>query len=288
MNTKSIALFVAMLVGTRIALSADPMIKAKETRITFLGTAAATPGPGEDVACFVINGTLLIDCGFNAALNMQSYGYKPTQIETLFLTHCHHDHYMGLPGLLFYRAMRKTELTGRPPLRVVGTADDLPIVMDGTRKFLQAERFAAVWPPVETHPLEPGKTYEMSAFKIETMKSIHGVSGFCSRYTDKASGVVIAFSGDTGPNPEFAKLARGADLLIHEAVVSSKTPDEKMADSSHSRAIDAARVAKAAGVKELVLIHMAAGSREASLAAAKEIFPNTRIVKEGESIALRK
>src|SRR5919107_164396 len=100
-----------------------------QTQLTFLGAAAVLPAPGEDTASFLINGTLLVDCGWHAALKMQTYGYDPTRVETLFFTHCHHDHYMGLPGLLFFRGMRQSN-AGKvlSPLTIVGPPDDLPIV----------------------------------------------------------------------------------------------------------------------------------------------------------------
>src|SRR5437879_3430827 len=75
------------------------------TVVTFLGTAAVLPGAGQDSACFLINGRVLFDTGWYAALKMQEYGCDPLAIEHLIFTHCHHDHYMGLPALLFFRAM---------------------------------------------------------------------------------------------------------------------------------------------------------------------------------------
>ncbi|MBV9470493.1 MAG: hypothetical protein JOZ57_14740, partial [Abitibacteriaceae bacterium] len=47
-----------------------------QTKLTFLGAAAVLPGAGEDTACFLVNGSLLVDCGWCAALHMQQYGYS--------------------------------------------------------------------------------------------------------------------------------------------------------------------------------------------------------------------
>lgn len=284
MPSSRLLLTLAVLVSAARGVDLPPA-SAGQTRLTFLGTSVANPGAGEDTACFVINGTLLIDCGFNAALNMQRYGLEPTRIETLFVTHFHHDHYLGLPSLLFIRGMRSRQLIDRPPLQIVGPADDLPLVVELTRRFLQADRFPVVWPKIDLRPLEPGDTYETDQFKIETVRALHPVTGFCSRFTDKATGAVIAFSGDTNPNPALAKLARGADVLIHEASVGPATPDDKIG-RDHSRAIDAARIAKEAGVKKLVLIHLATRQQEASLAAARTVFANTSIAQEGETLNL--
>ena len=99
---------------------------------------------------------LLIDCGWYAALKMQHNGYDARDVETLFFTHCHHDLYMGLPALLFYRGMWARRSPGRAPLTLVGPPDDLPVVTRLARDFLQGDRFPEVWPSVDLHPLEAG------------------------------------------------------------------------------------------------------------------------------------
>ena len=68
------------------------------TTLTFVGTAAVLPGAGRESACFVINGRDLVDTGWSAAVKMQEVGCDPLAIVWLFFTHCHHDHYLGLPG----------------------------------------------------------------------------------------------------------------------------------------------------------------------------------------------
>ena len=84
------------------------------TAVTFLGTEAVVPEGGGDTASFVINGKYLVDTGWYAAIKMNCYGLDPLRLEYLFLTHCHHDHYIGLPHLLFYFAMRRRASAGRP------------------------------------------------------------------------------------------------------------------------------------------------------------------------------
>src|SRR5579871_6483509 len=112
-----------------------------ESTVTFLGTSAVVPGAGHDTASFLINGKYLVDTGWYAAIKMRSYGFDPMQLEYLVLTHCHHDHYLGLPQLLFYLRMRRRERPDRPPLKIVGPAEDLERVVMLARQFLQPDRF---------------------------------------------------------------------------------------------------------------------------------------------------
>jgi ribonuclease Z len=256
------------------------------TRITFLGSADVLPSARRDTACMLIGERLLVDCGWTAPIRMQDWGCDAGSIQTLFFTHCHHDHYMGLPALLFARAI----LTGRrerllPPLRIVGPPDDLPKVVELSRAFLQADKFPSAWPELELHPLSPGETYQDDRFRIETIRALHPVTAFSSRLTDLATGAVVALSGDTGPNPAFMELGRGADLMVHEASIPPDRPDAEMR-GDHSRAADAARIALTAGVKRLRLIHLREDHRQASLEAARALFPATDLAEEGETLEL--
>jgi ribonuclease Z len=255
-----------------------------ETRVTFLGTAAVLPGVGEDTACFLINGGILFDTGWYAALKMQASGSTALDVEWLIFTHCHHDHYMGLPALLFFRGMSRAWGRERPPLKIVGPPSDLETVVRLSREFLQAARFPDVWQEPELFPLPPGETLETDGFRLDTRRSLHGVEGSCGRFTDRATGRVVAFTGDTGPNPSLVELAWRADLLIHEASLSPETPDHKAV--VHSRASDAARVAVEAEAVRLRLVHLGADHRQRSLEVARQLFPATELAAEGETLVL--
>ena len=99
-----------------------------ETQVVFLGVDAVTPAGGEDTASFVINRKYLVDTGWYGTIKMRSYGLDPLDLEYLFLTHCHHDHYIGLPHLLFYLTMRGHERPDRTPRndRARGSAPRIP------------------------------------------------------------------------------------------------------------------------------------------------------------------
>jgi ribonuclease Z len=255
-----------------------------DTRITFLGTAAVLPGSGEDSACFLINDGILFDTGWGVTQRLTACGHDPLDVEWLIFTHFHHDHYMGLPGLLFCRAMRDCHGQRRPPLKIIGPPSDLETVVRLSREFLQASRFPPAWSEPDLYPLPPGETMETDGFRLETRRTVHGVEGICGRFTDLATGCVVAFSGDTGPTPGMFEMAWRADLLIHEASLSPEAPDSSAV--VHSRATDAARVALEAEVGRLSLLHLGPDHRERSFDAARALFPATELAKEGETILL--
>ncbi len=256
-----------------------------QTTVTFLGTDAVVPEGGADTASFVINRTTLVDTGWYAAIKMRCYGIDPMGLETLIFTHCHHDHYIGLPHVLFYHAMRRSERPDRAPIRIIGPAGEIELVVGLAQRFLQMERFGPVQYQPDLIPLNPGESWDCAAYRLETCASLHPVPGLCYRYTDNQTGRVIAFTGDTAYEPAIPPFVRGADLLIHEASYGAN-PAPASNSSLHSGAPDAARVAQEAGVKRLALVHCPKPKQAAALAAAQALFPNTFWPEDGENVTL--
>lgn len=252
------------------------------TRLTFLGTADVVPAVGRDTACALLNGKYLIDAGWGAALNMRRWGYNPLDVEVLFLTHGHHDHYLGLPGLLFYRRMRcKEREEGLRPLTLVGPAEDVERILHLARAFLQVERFPELWEEVNLAPLKPGEVWSDERLEVVGARTSHPVAGLCYRFRDRLTGTEIAFSGDTAPCPALAAHVEGVALLVHEA---SLGPKSASSSSGHSGAPDAARLARAAKVQRLALVHCPEAHRVAALEAAQAIFPATFFAEEGQTL----
>ena len=253
-----------------------------ETQITFLGTASVVPGGGHDTASFLINGRYLVDTGWYAVIKMKLYGFDPMQLEYLFLTHCHHDHYIGLPQLLFYLRMRAWERPDRPPLKIVGPAEDLERVVTLSRQLLQPDRFPDVDSTPTLFPLHPGDTLETEEFRLTTCASRHPVPGLCYRFADHATGAEFAFTGDTAWHPPIVEHVRDVSLLITEASYGAN-PAPADNRSLHSGAPEAARLAVEAQVGRLALIHAIEERQAEAVAAAQTIFPHSFWPQDGET-----
>lgn len=254
------------------------------TRIRFLGTSSAVPDDGDDTASFVINDRYLVDTGWSVVGNLRDAGVDPLAIEYLIFTHLHHDHYLSLPALLFYWRMKKKSLSD---LTMIGPDEDLRRVVDLALGFLQSERFFPEIGRPSLIPLVPGGTATTPTFELAACASRHPVAGLCYRFTDTSTGRVVSFSGDTAYHPPLAAHVRGSDLLIHEASLGPGQEDPAANPSLHSGAIDAARIADAAKVERLVLVHGTRDHAAASVVAARRVFPNTAAwPAPGESIVL--
>ena len=100
------------------------------------------------------------------------------------------------------------------------------------------------------------------------------------------TGRLVVFSGDSRPTPAIVAAAAGADLIIHDATFGDDE-QQRAVETGHSTAREAARVARDAGARRLLLTHISARyTRDAPdlLAEARSVFPETMIARDGMSI----
>lgn len=94
-------------------------------------------------------------------------------------------------------------------------------------------------------------------------------------------GKSVAYCTDTRPCDASVELARGVDLLIHEATFTEELSGEAR-EFGHSTAAQAARIAKRAGVRRLLITHFSTRYPDPSqlLEEARAIFPETALAEE--------
>lgn len=256
-----------------------------KTTVCILGTDTVVPQPGNDTACVLINGDCLVDTGWNAAVGMVAFGADPMDVEYVFLTHCHHDHYLGLPHLLFYHAMRRSLRPGKAPVTVVGPKPDVSLVVDRSLAFLRHDQFPEAAAAPRVVALQAGDTFETPRLTVTTAPTVHPVVGLCYCFRDKLSGAAVAVTGDTACHPPLADHVRGVDLLIHEASRGA-VESHPNARGGHAGALDAARIAREGAVRRLVMVHYPWAQREAVEAAARAVFPATEAARPGDRLEL--
>lgn len=268
----------------------------------------------------------LFDAGEGTQQQVLRAPVRLSQLEHIYVTHLHGDHVFGLPGLLasrssaqdidtpvtlfgppgleeWLRTTLRLTLTGlRFPLQFVTLREGL--VFEDDARTVHCRRLAHRVPcfgfVVREKP-KPG-TFDADAARAQgvspgpvygRLKAGGSVTLDDGRVIDGASlvgpprpGRTLAILGDTGETPAALDLARGTDVLVHEATFLSDHA-ARAALVGHSTAAGAARVALEAGVGTLILTHVSAryesdgASRlEDLVAEARAVFPNTLLARD--------
>ena len=293
----------------------------------FLGTSGSAPTARRAPSALLIRrggDRLLFDCGEGTQRQLLRSSIGLVDLEQIFITHFHADHYLGLPGLLKTFALRMREA----PLTIYGPP--------GLRELLGALRrvFGKVGYPIELVELRAGEVLERDGYKLLAFPVSHGVSaiGYAlveeerpGRFDDGVAaalgipfgpergallrgeavrladgrtiapgelvgparpGRTVIYTGDTAPAEAVALLFPGADVLVHEATFAEEEVG-RAAETGHSTAAGAARVASAAGVSLLAMTHLSPRySGPELLREARAIFPATVAPRDFDLIAV--
>jgi ribonuclease BN (tRNA processing enzyme) len=279
MIDRRVALKLALAGAAALAAPAALAQTAKpRTRIVFLGTKGGPRvenGPSNPANLVMVNDTpFVIDCGMGVSRQLVIAGVPIPSVKFIFISHHHSDHNLEYGNLVYnawvaglstpiqsfgpkgIEAMTKTywelnkfdvetriEDEGRPDPRKLLIAKD--ITEDGVVLQTQDVKVTAFRTP---HP----PITDNFAYKFETPDGI------------------IVFSSDTNYNPKLAEFAKGADVLVHEALylpwvdrlvarVKNGAMLKKHLLESHTTAEDVGRIADAANVKVLVMSHLVPG-----------------------------
>lgn len=206
--------------------------------IVFLGNWSARTISGKVNTSFVIDGKIACDFGPISLQSMLEKGMEPNDLEHVLISHTHYDHFAGLTGLLWYRAMSGNE----EELLITGPKG----IEETSRKLLEYYNT-----PQGFHIYASFE--EISSDNVEIFKGNHTVAdnGYRIRY----GGKTIFYTGDTAYSESFVTGARNADLLIHEMTY----PDDLRIEArlwKHSTVSDAIAVFSESGAKRLIPVHL--------------------------------
>jgi ribonuclease Z len=256
-------------------------------RLYVLGAGAPTPTPDRYGSAYVLelgDERLMLDCGPATTHKLVKAGLFPTQIGHLFFTHHHFDHDVDYPAFLL---TRWDQSIGREPvLRVFGPAPTERL----TRGILDEKEgiFAHDWiarvnhplslnayqrrggtlprrpPVVEAHDVGPGrvgagKDWEAMAAPAEHVQP--WLDSLAYRVDSSLGSVVV--TGDTRPCQSVVDLARDVDVMICSCPFVQEDIDGTPEADAMCGSTAAARMAKEAGAKTLVLVHQSRSLQEA-------------------------
>ncbi|MDP3742359.1 MAG: ribonuclease Z [Candidatus Micrarchaeota archaeon] len=296
-------------------------------RLVMLGTSGAMPTPRSNPSCFAVKfgGVYLFDCSEGCQRQMMKYGTNFGSVKAIFISHLHADHFLGLFGLVQSLNMtgRKEPLQLYGPK---GTKKFLGTVF-AMKEFMSSFPLEIIEVAPSKKPFYSNELFTVKAFNVKhnapaslgfVMEGLSyrrfdmdkckkvGVSGrmFSQlqeggtveingkkvKYADVTyvqGGKKIVYTGDTMQCPAIATNAKDADLLIHDSCFLDKHKDHAKA-KMHSTCLDAAKNAKKANVKKLILTHFSNRYDDLAplLAEAKTVFESTELAEQGKEILI--
>ena len=182
--------------------------------VTVVGSADAFNTGSRGNACYLVQdgkGAFCVDFGPTALAGLKRVGFDPLDLDAVFLTHLHGDHFGGLHLLYIdaqYRAARRRPLHVGGPL---GTAQLIEAWYDLAYRGAGARRVY----PTRYHEWAPGAEAVVAGRRIRTFAAAHmRPKDGALHLRIRAGGRQLAFSGDTAWHEGLRALADGADLLV--------------------------------------------------------------------------
>ncbi len=236
------------------------------------GNPNADPDRSGPAVAVIVNGhSYLVDCGPGivrraaAATRQGVPGLEMRNLTTLFLTHLHSDHTLGLPDLIFtpWVLGRSEHLAVYGPR---GTADMTKNILAAWKKDIEVrseglEHANSTGYLVDVHEIEPGVVYKDENVTVTAFAVKHGSWDEALGYRFQTPDRVIVISGDTSPADSIMKACNGCDVLLHEVYASG--PNSEMDSPQwrayfkafHTSTTELAAIATQAKPKLLVLYH---------------------------------
>ena len=290
--------------------------------VLFVGTSASAPTARRGLPATLLRRggeRILFDCGEGTQRQLiRSVGL--VELDAVFITHFHADHFLGLPGMLKTFGMRGRER----PLTVGGPVGLRKLLLRDLGPVLGRTPF-----PLEVVELEPNDELPRDGYRIASFAVNHNVlaHGYALIEDDRpgrfdadralelgvspgpdfgriqrgeaVGGVLpeqvlgearrgrkVVLSGDTTPTDMTRAVAHRADLLVHEASFLTEE-EERARETRHSTARQAAELAAEAEVELLALTHVSTRyPADAVRDEARAVFPKTIVPRDFDRVEL--
>lgn len=254
---------------------------ARGTKLVLLGTGAGpVPGRTRRMTSHVMlhdGAAYIVDCGLGVTNQFARTGIPFRAIRDIYITHHHPDHNIEYGPLLvigWIQGMHPSNVRAFGPPPLTEMTRDYMRSAKATIDFWAEDLRMKPLIGIDVHDLPTaGPVMRDDKLTVTSVLVEHPpvkpAYGYRFDFTDRS----IAFSGDTVPLEAVAQMARGADVLVHEAMylpgleayirgqIAKGRPvlfDAFMAHmkADHSPVEAVGRIAQEAGVKTLVLSHL--------------------------------
>ncbi len=310
--------------GIEARLGADIMDGFEDgLNVALCGAGGPMPAPNASGACVAVAAAdklFIVDVGTDSPRNLGRMGYQVGRVEAVLLTHFHSDHIDGLGELA---TLRWAAGDNASPLPVYGPPGVDKVVEGFNLAYSQDfvyrhEHHGDVVAPLQAAGLQarpfdtpPGGelvlVHEADGLRVEALAVDHDPVQPAVGYLFTYGGRSALISGDTAKSDNITQLARGVDLLVHEAlapniVLMMNTAAEKIGNEImakvtfdipdyHASPVEAAETARDAGVGHLLYYHIVPpilfpGQEAVWLDGAGDVFPDYTVGQDGTTFYL--
>jgi ribonuclease BN (tRNA processing enzyme) len=222
---KKFTFITALLIATCGILNAQN----SDTKLVLLGTGTPFADPtksGPSLAIVVNNSSYIVDCGpgvVRRAAEASKLGFpslEAAQLKTLFITHLHSDHTIGLADIILTPAV----LDRNAPISIYGPAGSKKMTDDLMRAYKEdiairingLEKGDAIAYQVYTNEIKEGQIYKDSNLTVTAFNVQHGQWDNAFGYVFQTKDKKIVISGDCTYSENLIKYAKDCDILVHE------------------------------------------------------------------------
>ena len=232
--------------------------------VTFLGVGEAFDEALPNTSVLIRCGedkhrvTFLLDCGFTAPPQFWKEETSVESLDGIWISHFHADHFFGLPAFLvrFWEDGRKRPLTilGQKGIDAY-TRKCVDLAYPG---FYEKIRF-----PIKFQEVEPDQRLEFLGVTLQAAENEHSIRDLALRL--EAEGCSLFYSGDGRSTPDSEALAKGTEIMIHEAF------HRDMAIHGHATVRGTLDMAKVCEASNVALVHIQRQERKQVLARIQEL-----------------
>jgi ribonuclease BN (tRNA processing enzyme) len=218
--------------------------------LTVLGSWGTWPPAGGACCGYLLSHDgfhMWLDAGTGTFANLQEH-IAIEDMGAIVISHGHPDHFVDMLPCFYARHYGELGPPGLPFYSPKGFVDlaSLLVSEDGSDVMRKAYAF---------NTLHPRDEFDVGPFHVKAFRMTHvGVEAL--GYRIDADGVVLGYTGDTGPSPEVVEMAQGADVFLAEATYQ----DAMTLRPFHMSATQAGEHATLAGAGKLVLTHLMPGA----------------------------
>ncbi len=187
--------------------------------------------------------SILLDCGFTAAPSFWRMARKPLELDAVWISHLHGDHFLGLPQLF----IRYSEHGRTKPLNICGGSGTEDAVSRAV-ELAYPGKWSRLGFRIEFIEVDPGEEFDLAWLKSRAALVDHPVSSQGIKLESESGS--LFYSGDGRVELKARNFLVGCDLGIFEAFCLERDV------TGHSNAAQVAEISGLAGIKRVALVHM--------------------------------